>query len=259
MPVFFGVVALFYMVSLVKEIEIPTVFPINEVNIIGDLKFLDKNEIERIVGNSINGGYFTADLNKARDVLIEQPWLKTVSLRRQWPASLNIFVEEQTPIAFWNRDSYLSDSGDIFKPESVDKKLNLPELYGPDGQHKKVWQFMNVLYKEMALMEYEVVRLNLDNRRAWQLEVNALYGKSSSQFAVKLGRFDTDKRLQRFIHMLPILTAGNGSFKSNIKNIDMRYPNGFAVQLVDNNNSKINISHDFAYQQQLADKQISGA
>lgn len=260
LPLFFGVAVLGYLVVLVDSIEMPTLFPVDEVNIVGELKFLNKNEIEQVVRNNIAGGYFTVDLNNVRDVLLQQPWLKNVSLRRQWPATLNIFIEEQLPIAFWNDDSYISENGSIFTPELINKKLNLPALRGPRGQHENVWQFMNVLYKEMALLEYEVVRLNLDDRRAWQLEVRGLYEKQESRINVRLGRFDTEKRMLRFIRLLPALTADNGLLNNDIKIIDMRYPNGFAVQMAESNNSKINtISHDSGPRQHAVDRKTSGA
>ncbi len=260
MPLFFGVAVLGYLVVLVDSIEIPTVFPVDEVNIVGELKYLDKHEIEQVVRNNIAGGYFTVDLNNVREILMQQPWLKNVSLRRRWPATLNIFIEEQVPIAFWNDDSYVSANGSVFTPGLINKGLNLPALRGPKGQHENVWQFMNVLYKEMALLEYEVVRLNLDDRRAWQLEVSGLYGKESSLISVRLGRFDTEKRMLRFIRLLPALTADNGLLNHDIKVIDMRYPNGFAVQMAENNNIKINtISHDSGYQRHAVARQTSGA
>ena len=109
---------------------------------------------------------------------------------------------------------------------------------------------MNVLYQEMALLEFEVVRLDLDDRRSWQMVVSEyrnVEGKNQQNTGaegvtnfidVKLGRFETEKRLQRFVRILPSLVAGHGSANNaltnkNIKVIDMRYPNGFAVQLHD--------------------------
>jgi len=235
-------------------------FPLDEINVVGELKHLDKGEIERVVNSNISGGYFTVDLNKVRDILLQQPWLKNVSLRRQWPASVNIFIEEQAPIAYWNDDSYVNENGNVFTPEKISKTLNLPVLRGPEGQHENVWQFMNVLYKEMALMDYEVVRLELDNRRAWKLEISGLYGEEVSTISIKLGRFDTEKRMQRFIHLLPALTADSGLMSNKIKVIDMRYPNGFAVQMADESSSKINnISHVFVSRHIAVAKQESRA
>ncbi len=104
---------------------------------------------------------------------------------------------------------------------------------------------MNVLYQEMALLEFEVVRLDLDERRSWQIVVSkyensvAVDGNNAVQkIDVKLGRFETEKRLKRFVRILPSLMAVHGATNKNLTNknikvIDMRYPNGFAVQVTE--------------------------
>lgn len=245
LPVVLGSVALIYLAVFIKNIELPTVLPINQVEVIGALKFSDKNEIASVVKNHINGGYFTVDLNLIRENLILQPWIKTVSLRRKWPATLDVVITEQVPVAYWNSDGYINDAGEVFKPKIIDRKLNLPVLNGPEGYQTNVWMFLNALYQEMALLEFEVVRLNLDERRSWhmvvveyrQSEISDIEvsQKQVKTIDVKLGRFETEKRLQRFIRILPSLAAERSSVNNvltnkNIKVIDMRYPNGFAVQ-----------------------------
>lgn len=245
LPVLFAGAVVIYGGLLLKDIEMPTVLPVNHVAVIGDLNFMDKNVIESIVKNKINGGYFTLDLNNIRASLMQQPWIKNVSLRRQWPAGLDVIITEQMPVAYWNDDGYINDAGEVFKPEKINRQLNLPKLNGPEGHHNNVWKFMNVLYQEMALLEFEVVRLDLDDRRSWQMVVSkyekpvAANGEMSSQkIDVKLGRFETEKRLKRFVRILPSLAVGHGSDNKNLTNkmikvIDMRYPNGFAVQMTE--------------------------
>ncbi len=245
LPVLFSVMAVVYAGLLIRDIEFPVVLPVTEVLVKGKLNFIDKEEIKVLVKKKLSGGYFTVDLTTIRENLLHKPWVKNVSLRRKWPASLTVFIEEQVPVAYWNNDAYLSENGDVFKPETIDLTLNLPNLNGPAGQHDNVWKFMNVLYKETAMLNYEVVRLNLDERRAWQLVIVETADldtidleqadSKNTEIKIKLGRFDTEKRLQRFVHILPALTIGDGIKKSDyaaskIKVIDMRYPNGFAVQ-----------------------------
>jgi cell division protein FtsQ len=238
-------VALVYLGLLVKDVEIPTVLPVDDVVVIGELNFVDKEKLASIVKSKIDGGYFTVDLNGIRVSLMQQPWIKNVSLRRQWPATLDVIITEQTPVAYWNDDGYINDSGEVFKPEKISRQLNLPTLNGPEGHHNNVWKFMNVLYQEMALLEFEVVRLDLDERRSWQMVVSKyensadVTAKAAAQkIDVKLGRFETEKRLKRFIRILPSLTVGHAHAdkiltNKNIKVIDMRYPNGFAVQMTE--------------------------
>jgi cell division protein FtsQ len=239
LPVLFSVMAVFYAGLLIQRTEFPALLPVTDVQVKGELNFISKEEIKVLVKKNISGGYFTVDLNYIRELLLHKPWIKNVSLRRKWPASLNVFIEEQVPVAFWKNDAYLSENGDVFKPEYIDQRLNLPNLNGPAGQHVNVWKFMNILYKETAMLNYEIVRLNLDERRAWQLELAERDGLEGASIKIKLGRFDTEKRLQRFVYILPALTTGHGIkssdyAESKIKVIDMRYPNGFAVQMLEN-------------------------
>lgn len=240
LPVLVAGVAVIYLGVLIKDIEVPTMLPVNDVQVVGELSFLDRDEIEAIVMDKIDGGYFTVDLNEIRNTLTQDPWVNDVSLRRRWPAGLNVIIDEHEPVAYWNDDGYINESGEVFKPENMDVSLNLPKLNGPEGHHKNVWKFMNELYQEMALLEYEVVRLKLDDRRAWQLVITGNANAETDNLAgrdisVRLGRFDTEKRLRRFVRILPALTAEYGLAageltENNIKVIDMRYPNGFAVQ-----------------------------
>ena len=254
LPVFGGVVAggfvIVYAGNFIRDVEIPEILPVEDVQVVGELKFLNKKAIEETVKRSVSGGYFTVDLTAVRDLLQYQPWVRSVSLRRVWPASITVTIEEQVPVAYWNDDGYINEAGEVFKPATVNTTLNLPKLSGPEGQHDNVWKFMNQLYQEMALLDYQVTRLKLDDRRAWQLVISTGPESSSTTQAdngqdigVKLGRFDTQKRLQRFIGILPSLIASqsgesgsdDGSMfgTDRIELIDMRYPNGFAVKMSD--------------------------
>lgn len=249
LPVFTGVVAgvfvLIYAGAFIRDMEMPDVLPVEDVQVVGELKFLDKKAIEDTVRKNVRGGYFTVDLKSVRDLLQYQPWVRNVSLRRKWPASITVSIEEQVPVAYWNEDGYINETGEVFKPSVVSKALNLPRLSGPEGQHDNVWMFMNQLYQEMALLDYEVVKLNLDDRRAWQLVISTESAQQDDDeqhgINVKLGRFDTEKRLERFIGILPSLVASQSAGDTstslfgtkNIELIDMRYPNGFAVKMAD--------------------------
>jgi cell division protein FtsQ len=267
LSVFVGVVVFGYLALMIKDVEVSTVLPIAGVEVRGDLIFINKAEIRAIVEDNISGGFFTVDLNRVREIVSQQPWIESVSLRRKWPDALEVFVEERKPIAYWNEDGYISENGHVFKPEVIDKTLNLPDLDGPDGQHNNVWKFMNVLYKEMSMLNYTVTSLELDERRAWQLKIEKSVGVGDEQtrsgINVRLGRFDTEKRLRRFVRVLPELASKKEFADDKINVIDMRYPNGFAVQMVTNKvvtsikpvvdkmaimkkTQQQNVAHDFA-------------
>ena len=279
LPALFGIAAVVYLGVMVKDIEWPTVLPVNEVKVNGDLIFLNKEAIESIVSDNVSGGFFTVDLQHIREILFQQPWVKSVSLRRRWPAGLDVFIEEHKPVAYWNDDGYISQSGSVFKPEVIDKNLNLPVLSGPEAQHSNVWKFMNVLYRKMAALNYAVTSLRLDERRAWRLEilnaVNVEAAGNAKGIAVRLGRFDTEKRMQRFIRILPALASKKEFSDNEIQVIDMRYPNGFAVRMTDeelavkktivsdsiikNKLTTQNFSHNFTYEIHAASVRMNEA
>lgn len=253
LPVLVAGFAVVYGVMFVKNTEFPTVLPFKSIEVTGELKFLEKRNIKMLVKENITGGYLSADLHNIRKILMQDPWIKNVSLRRRWPESIVVTVDEQKPVAYWNTDGYINKSGEVFSPEKIDRRLNLPVLNGPEGRHDNVWKFMNVLYQEMALLDFEVLRLDLDDRRAWRLVIsasNVVAGGSESLSAkdsdhnkidVKLGRFETEKRLQRFVRILPALAVAHHTIGDVIETIDMRYPNGFAVKM--KNNSSAQIQH----------------
>jgi cell division protein FtsQ len=219
--------------EVASRFEMPEVMPITNIEVNGEFVYSGKQAIHDIVERNINGGYFTLDLDPVRDRLLQQPWVESVNLRRQWPAQLTVDVQEQQPVAYWNEKSFINDKGNVFTPKVMITDLELPHFFGPRGQHEMVWKFMNTLYQEMALLDYEVVSLKMDARHAWQIEVASNHGHSDSPIKVRLGRFDTDKRLKRFVAILPAL-AGTAQLDENmIDVIDMRYPNGFAVKKKD--------------------------
>jgi cell division protein FtsQ len=243
LPLMLGVVAVLYVAVLIKDYDAPAFLPVENVVVEGELSFLGRDDIMQVVKDNVKDGYFTVDLKQLREILLQQPWIKNVSLRRKWPASVVVMVEEHKPLAFWNSDAYISETGDVFKPSIIDNTLYLPHLNGPDTQHGNVLKFMNMLYKQMAALNYDVKRLELDDRRAWQMVIentanievesadNEDTKKISNKINVKLGRFETEKRLQRFMRVLPALSAQVESTENKIEVIDMRYPNGFAVKM----------------------------
>jgi cell division protein FtsQ len=225
--VIYGLVLL---VNFVEQYEMPTLIAINEVQLEGDFVYTNRNALQAIVENNISGGYFTLDLEVLRNVLEQQPWIYAVHLRRQWPAGLRVTIYEQQPVAYWNETGFINENGEVFTPEKKLVDLDLPHFFGPDGQHESVWKFMNVLYREMALLDYEIVSLSVDARQAWQLEIAADRAPETVPIKVRLGRYNTDKRLQRFVSILPALADTVHLNHNEIDTIDLRYPNGFAVK-----------------------------
>jgi len=227
------VVAMLAGVWKLTEYDFSKIAPIEKVEIEGEFENISRGSFRKKVIAEINGGYFSQDLDAMRIALMDLPWVDDVSVRRQWPSGLHIKVTENQAIAYWNDDAMISDRGDVFKPEVINQQLALPKLNGPNGLHNKMWRFLLTINKDFSAMGFKVVDLNLDDRRAWSFHFSSQ--NVIDEIEVKLGRDHTQDRLVRFVRVFSNVD------KFNLKEtavIDLRYPNGFAMKIKNNNASR---------------------
>ena len=196
------------------------IMPIDSVQIEGRFEHLSQDDIRRKLEQELTGDYFTADISALRTTLLSMPWVQDASIRRQWPSSIHIRVVEKQPVAYWSDDALLSDRGEVFKPASINRNMQMPVIMGPDGLHQKVWKFLVKLHTELSGLGLDVQKLVLDERRSWSMLL-------SNGVEVQLGRNDSEKRVQRFIKVFSMQNAPN---IDDIEYIDLRYPNGFAMR-----------------------------
>ncbi|STM57713.1 cell division protein FtsQ [Escherichia coli] len=84
----------------------------------------------------------TQDVNIIQTQIEQRlPWIKQVSVRKQWPDELKIHLVEYVPIARWNDQHMVDAEGNTFSvpPDRTSKQV-LPMLYGPEGSANEVLQ-----------------------------------------------------------------------------------------------------------------------
>jgi cell division protein FtsQ len=214
--------------------------PVENVKIVSAFKHIPLSELRQQVINVLSGGYFSVDIDAIRNGLLDLPWVEDVSVRRQWPSGLHIRVIEKQAVAYWGDASLLSNRGELFTPVSVDRDQSLPQLDGPEGFHQKVWVFLQEINRDIKPMGIEVKKLALDERRAWMLGISN--NSSHKDIEIRLGRANIDHRLARFMSIF----SNRGKEFDDIRFIDLRYPNGFAMgkamsQRIDQKLSKENV------------------
>ena len=214
------IVMLVAIVSLAKHgLSDPYRFPLEVVEVKGDFRYLDKQQLQGAVAAHVDGGFFAVDVNAIRTVAEQLPWVYKARVRRVWPATLQIFIEEQQVIAQWGEQGYLNRYGEPFFPEQLNTALKLPALAGPEGHELRVLENYRRVTRTLAPLGITVARMELDSRRAWHLQVG-------EGVLLELGRVDTRERLQRFISAYPTVFAER---IEHLKRVDLRYSNGFSV------------------------------
>ncbi|MEW7983866.1 MAG: FtsQ-type POTRA domain-containing protein [gamma proteobacterium symbiont of Phacoides pectinatus] len=204
----------------VYQLGRPDVLPLRVVRIDGGLKHLDRSTLETAVGRVVTGNFFTVDVDAVRSAASSLAWVDRVSVRRVWPDTLLMRVVEQRPLARWGDGAMLNERGEIFRPAVEGVIEGLPLLAGPDETAAALARRYRQLSARFADLGLEVVRMDMDRRRA--LSVVFRQG-----LALQVGSVDVVGRVDRFISAYPHLAKA--LVGGRLVRVDLRYANGLSV------------------------------
>lgn len=206
-------------VWLTRQISDPAALPIRRVQIEGEFRYLDQQRLQMIVEKSVDAGFFGLDVVRVRDTLLDEPWIREATIRRVWPDTLRVSIEEQRPAARWGEHLVLNERGDVFAPAAETVPAGLIQLDGPVGLELEVLERYRDLRQRFAAAGLDITGLRLSARHAWTVVVRE--GQE-----IEFGRRDVDVRVARFLRAY---AAGLASIWAGIQRVDLRYPNGLAV------------------------------
>lgn len=197
----------------------PQTLPLRQVKLEASFNKVSKEVLHGVVSAQINGGFFSLDVDAVTVAVKELPWISTVKIRRVWPDTLHVTVKEQVALARWQDQALVNVNGELFYPAAETFPADLVELQGPENTVVLMARQFRVFNETLKQGGLGMKRISLTQRRAWELEL-------SDNTVIVLGRSDMELRLQRFIQFYPQLAAMTGE----VRRVDMRYTNGFAVQ-----------------------------
>ena len=210
-----SVVVMLYAV-LFAVVHLP-IFPLREVKVDGELSHVNREQVKLIVAKHLKGNFFTLDLVKARNAFEKLPWARNVSLRRRWPDTLEVVIEEHQALARWGTIALVNTHGELFHAASGS---DLPVFYGPGDGVIEVASQYGEFSKILKTANLEIANLALTPRRAWEIT-------TSDGMVVELGRIEMQPRLEKFVSVYSRTIA---SLNMKVTYADLRYPNGFAVR-----------------------------
>lgn len=203
------------------------------------LEYISAEDIAHRVNDQEWGNFFTVDLDQLQQQISELPWVKTVQIRRLWPDSLALFIEEHKPFAYWNKDQVMDDWGDVFTPVQVPIKNDENMLYfsGPEASEKLVARRYNEVSNLLAPIQLSIEAMSLDERYAWSIKLSngmtILLGRDPEAESLTVNK-DKDvfsRPILRFVKSWSELQSKIGD--KHIDRVDLRYNNGFAIRFAD--------------------------
>lgn len=221
-------VAWFAITTLSKEAARMTLLPIRAVTfagVPGELQRVDAGELKRIAGAIQNMGssMLRTDLNQVKAAVKQVEWVRNAEVRRRFPATLEIHIEEHTPFARWKQASdaeprlLVNDLGEIFEA-ALDGVL--PVFSGPRDSALEVMTNYLAFKAQLAAIRQVPSEVRLSPRRAWQLKLD-------NGSTLELGRSETGTRLARFVHAYPYIAT----LQAANTHVDLRYRSGLAVRV----------------------------
>ena len=74
---------------------------------------IDKQEIQQIIKTTLNGTTLSTDLKMIFELVLDNPWVEQVVIRRVWPNTIVLRVQERRIIALWNNRYLISEFGEL--------------------------------------------------------------------------------------------------------------------------------------------------
>lgn len=222
-PALWSMFVLIPVVALIgtyQWIQNPENLTIKSVEVTGDLKILDMEQLQPIIDSYAKTNLYLLDVKGLEKEIESNPWVHSASLTHVWPDKLMMRIYEQQPVAFWGEKAMLAENGEIIKAVLKDKKSDLPLLYSPEDKGRNMATGFLKIRKMMKGFPVKLVEFKEDARGSWQI-------KLENGMTLKIGRQHQEKRLKRF------MVAYKESLKDVINKIslvDLRYTNGFAVK-----------------------------
>lgn len=181
--------------------------PLSKLVLTGERHYTRNDDIRQsILALGEPGTFMTQDVNIIQTQIEQRlPWIKQVSVRKQWPDELKIHLVEYVPIARWNDQHMVDAEGNTFSvpPDRTSKQV-LPMLYGPEGSANEVLQGYREMGQMLAKDRFTLKEAAMTARRSWQLTLN-------NDIKLNLGRGDTMKTFGSLCRTLSGFTAAGAN------------------------------------------------
>lgn len=194
-----------------------TFFKIETVSVYGDIEYLPQERVNDLVKSAMNQNLIGLNMQQYQDDILQEAWIKSVSLKRQWLHELEVYLVEESPIAIWNEQYMVDRNGDVFEPSFIPKK----EWVYLSGKNSQIPEILVVLEETKTQLEksgFILKKIMLDENGSWTILLD-------NDLLLIMGSEDYSQRLSRFLRQFP-----DRDVLDMIQHIDFRYKNGFSVK-----------------------------
>ena len=151
---------------------------------------LDTQEIQQAIKTTLNGTTLSTDLKMMVELILDNPWVEQVVVRRVWPDTIVLRLQERRIIALWNNEHLISELGEVTNiPVSdyreVEKKLGcyLIRIEGPKDFLSKIVARAEITNNLLTTINKQLLHLRLTEQFSWE-------GKTTGGMTLRFGGDD---------------------------------------------------------------------
>lgn len=200
----------------------PSTLPVQQIRFATEPQYSDTAHLRQELRPWVSTGLFAVNVGKVKSVLEDQPWIALATVRRSWPSTLELFVQEHQPFARFGEDALVTTEGEIIRPQNVKNFASLPQLIGDPQQAKKMVAAARLLQQNQDLADWSLRLLRQDKYGALRAE----FGNGPELF---FGASSMNDSLQRLASALPSIQRIASKNKVSIDYLDLRYQHGIAA------------------------------
>ncbi len=193
---------------------------ITEYKLLSPIKEVNSADIDQVMQAHLGGSFWGVNLNQIQVELTQLGWVYNAAVKRQWPNSLLINIQEQQPVVLWGDMALLNKFGEVFYPSDIQDFQGLVRLQGSKQNAQKLLEKLSELQKKFLELDWHIKKLTEQADGVWRIEfVQAP--------TLLLGQTNWQDRLNRFVVAYPLV---NPEVRNSAEQIDLRYSNGFVIK-----------------------------
>ncbi|MBT7237131.1 MAG: FtsQ-type POTRA domain-containing protein [Gammaproteobacteria bacterium] len=210
------------LILLLGTYNYPVFFGSNPVKHIykeGTFEHSNESRVDTILKTYISHEIYEINLRELKNLLEEDPWIKNAQIILSPPDMINARISEFEPLFLWNNSLYIDDTGSSIPVNNYYVKDILKISSTKDDQISMYNLYLSI-QEIFTSIDITIIELSKDDEMLIILT-------SGYRFFVRYS--DYDLKLKEFTSVYDQFLLTQKSRKIR-KNIDLRYPTGFAVQ-----------------------------
>ena len=214
MPKIF-IVIFFFILSLILYISDYFVYPIEEVEITSTTSNYDTEKINDIVVSIHGQDLLSLDLSDVKRNIRSEDWIRDVKIKKSFPDTLEIIIIPQQPYAIYN-SKIMTIDGTVIGASLM--QLDLPIIIDHTNDSQSSMNTMILTGKLLKKIDLDIKKIEIHD------SIIKVFTSANILISDRVNYENNLNRLVVTFHDLQKL------FKREIKSIDMRYSNGFAIK-----------------------------